>query len=502
MNNYELWNELGNLYFMQGAYEPAIHAYLRSIELETRFGRSYSNLAMAFVQVGRYAEAINLYRRSIPLLENRKEKAITWNKLGILYRQVKDYSHALEAYQQADFLDPQHEGDRFSEAVLGSKMPLTVSKPEVDLEALVSAEQVLDDSEKRGLHEINAELGFAEEDSNISWLGSKFLPADPEQHFPQEAVRESMAGLHSKWKPAMAEEMEIIETPAPVNKEAEIAALEYSDIIVPIDLEIIPQSELDHHDLKDETLNEEIDTKLIETIEENELAQDEVPFEHSRTTESAGGATLSEDETKPTMHSPVEDPLKEQSETESDPLEVDIEQCKLAAQKNSRNYAVWEVLGDAYKAAGRYKDAISAYQTAISVNSIKPSSYYRLGLVYAVERMGTEAVATFQKVLELDPDHAQAHASLASQYLRMGQEELAQSHIEKALNTHLEDETEYNRACLEAICGNNDRALELLEIALQSKQTYIDWAHNDPDLDPLRSDHRFQDLLSTYATSV
>jgi len=59
MNNHEFWNELGNLYFMQGAYEPAIHAYLRSIELEIKFGRSYSNLAMAFVQIGKYSEAIN-----------------------------------------------------------------------------------------------------------------------------------------------------------------------------------------------------------------------------------------------------------------------------------------------------------------------------------------------------------------------------------------------------------------------------------------------------------
>ena len=45
--NHEFWNEIGNLYFMNGAYEPAIHAYLRSIKLENTFGRSYSNLAMA-----------------------------------------------------------------------------------------------------------------------------------------------------------------------------------------------------------------------------------------------------------------------------------------------------------------------------------------------------------------------------------------------------------------------------------------------------------------------
>lgn len=110
-------------------------------------------------------------------------------------------------------------------------------------------------------------------------------------------------------------------------------------------------------------------------------------------------------------------------------------------------------------------------------------------------------MAAFQRVLELDPNYAQAHASLASHYLRMGLDELAQSHIDKALNTNFEEETEYNRACLEAICGHNDRALELLEVALQAKQTYINWAQVQPDLNSLRKDHRFHHLLSTYASN-
>ena len=42
-------------------------------------------------------------------------------------------------------------------------------------------------------------------------------------------------------------------------------------------------------------------------------------------------------------------------------------------------------------------------------------------------------------------------------------------------------------------------ALELLEVALQSKQTYVSWAQNDPDFYPLHNDQRFQTLLSTYA---
>jgi tetratricopeptide (TPR) repeat protein len=123
-------------------------------------------------------------------------------------------------------------------------------------------------------------------------------------------------------------------------------------------------------------------------------------------------------------------------------------------------------------------------------------------LIYAAQRREAEAVGAYQRVLELDPNYAQAHASLASHYMKMGLEELAQSHIDQALNTEFEEESEYNRACLEAICGHNDRALELLEVALQSKQTYINWAQVDPDLDSLRKDQRFHHLLSTYATAA
>src|SRR3990172_6919628 len=79
MNEHEYWNELGNLYFISGAYEPAIHAYARSIELERGFGRAYSNMALAFVQTGQYSDAIDLYHRSIELLSDPREKAITWN---------------------------------------------------------------------------------------------------------------------------------------------------------------------------------------------------------------------------------------------------------------------------------------------------------------------------------------------------------------------------------------------------------------------------------------
>lgn len=103
--NAHVWNELGNVYFNSGAYEDAIIAYSKSIELDRQFAWPYSNLALVYVQKGRYAEAMLLYQRSIELFSNDKDKAISWNRLGNVYRRQNDYDNAISAYQRADELD-------------------------------------------------------------------------------------------------------------------------------------------------------------------------------------------------------------------------------------------------------------------------------------------------------------------------------------------------------------------------------------------------------------
>src|SRR5258708_15117904 len=111
MSEHELWNELGNLYFLCGEYDQAVVAYHRSIEMDRSFGRPYSNLALGYVQQGKYDEAVELYQRSIELLVDRKDKAISWNKLGNVHRHLKNYQKAVIAYQLADELDPEsHDG--------------------------------------------------------------------------------------------------------------------------------------------------------------------------------------------------------------------------------------------------------------------------------------------------------------------------------------------------------------------------------------------------------
>jgi len=179
-------------------------------------------------------------------------------------------------------------------------------------------------------------------------------------------------------------------------------------------------------------------------------------------------------------------------------IEASIAKFKRAVQVNPHNAYAWDALGTLYKSAGLYKDAILAYQQATSINPPKALYFHNLGLVYACEGRDEDAIGAFQRVVEIDPDYSLAHATLGGYYRKLGLEELAQKHIGKAMKNIYDSENEYNRACLEAICGNTDHAIELLGVALKNKQTYVDWILRDPDLDFIRQDPRFKQLVSDY----
>ncbi len=107
-----VWNEMGNVHFMAGAYDKAIQAYNKALTLDRSFGWAYCNLGITYLALERYAESISLLQKSIELLKGNKERAVAWNGLGNLYRSLNDYDNAIVAYQKADELDPGHAGIR------------------------------------------------------------------------------------------------------------------------------------------------------------------------------------------------------------------------------------------------------------------------------------------------------------------------------------------------------------------------------------------------------
>ena len=110
--NAQNWYELGNLYFREKGYEKAIEAYNKAIEFAPQSGWAYNNLALTLVSQGKYAEALPLYQKGVDLIDDDKDKAMVWNRIGNVYRKLNEYDLAVQSFHRADELDSENAGFR------------------------------------------------------------------------------------------------------------------------------------------------------------------------------------------------------------------------------------------------------------------------------------------------------------------------------------------------------------------------------------------------------
>jgi tetratricopeptide (TPR) repeat protein len=570
MSEHELWNELGNLYFLSGAYGQAVHAYHRSIQLDDRFGRPYSNLALTYVQQGKFEEAVDLYRRSIELLSESKEKAISWNRLGNVYRYLRDYRQAVIAYQQADELDPENPEGRGEPGRLSAdgspelpnmegriKNPISTDDHDPwdaafdsDMnQRLVSPDDVaaswaltgptplselspsspptgalttwgdpnLDDDDFEPFLPFEQETEFrvpeAGQDDLIPWMP---IPEEPPED-TNESTGESDA---ASAMPALVPPAQVRQTTRDQLSETNVENLAGnsgsktaqsipSPDEMPAGPETAPSLPFARGTGTNPESPQEAGQRSQPAVElaERRPAEFVLAVRDPRAQAVAGPAQASERGRAPGSFSDPKsssDAVEVNAERlERDPRELKAIEAELAkyervVQINPRNARAWDALGNLYKNAGRYPDALLAYQQAISNDASRAVYHHHLGLVYACQGRDEDAISAFQHVIEIDPEHSLAHATLGGYYRKMGLEELAQKHIGKAMKSIFDSENEYNRACLAAICGRADEALDLLRVALNNKQTYVDWILRDPDLDFIRHDPRFKQLISDY----
>jgi tetratricopeptide (TPR) repeat protein len=561
MSEHELWNELGNLYFLGGQYQQAVHAYRRSIQLDRDFGRPYSNLALTYVQQGQYAEAIDLFQQSIELLLDNREKAISWNRLGNVYRYLKDYRQAVAAYRNADELDPDAEqsGDMPGWAAPPSKeqgsmhsqtmdTPLAITDPFPYAPSGSAEDKDLEESRESTATWAPIDPSLFQQDifealeprTLTTWGDANADADDPDANWPPEPGADAFfpeidSDDLSKWLPAPEEQ--------PVDE------LEYSLEAVDLAAEI-EEPPAAPEEAMGLALFDEIHPEPPDPVQAAEKAQARlVGSLVAHTPEAVGGLHTTPEPSVPisreidiivaprltdefvvsaepaTLRSatqeipanPVEEAMRTQADTvdvgvqaappaepQRDPeelreIEAGLAKFRRVVEVNPKNARAWDTLGNLYKSAGRYEEALVAYQEAIKHDTTKALFHHHVGLVYACQGRIDEAIEAFQTVIRMNPDHALAHAALGGYYRKKGLEDLAQKHIGIAMKSIFDSENEYNRACLAAICGNTDQALELLRVALNNKQTYVDWILRDPDLDFIRQDPRFKQLISDYA---
>jgi adenylate cyclase len=97
--------------------------------------------------------------------------------------------------------------------------------------------------------------------------------------------------------------------------------------------------------------------------------------------------------------------------------------------------------------------------------------------------------------LELNPDDSRAATVCAVSLCRLGDREAGLSWAERARGIDPDDPgVIYNVACLYALEGRADDAIDCLEQAVRAGFGHKDWIAHDPDLDALREHPRFKTI--------
>jgi len=179
------------------------------------------------------------------------------------------------------------------------------------------------------------------------------------------------------------------------------------------------------------------------------------------------------------------------------------QEFEAALRLNPMLYEAHYFYGRACLTEGKPDEAVSHYRDAWRV---RPEDYQAIYLsADPLVKLGRrdealEAARQGLKVadahLELNPDDARAWYLSAGALMRLGQRDQALERARRALAIDPEDAgVLYNVACVYALAGSSEEALDHLDKAIQNGVAHREWLENDSDLDSIRGEPRFQALL-------
>ena len=181
--------------------------------------------------------------------------------------------------------------------------------------------------------------------------------------------------------------------------------------------------------------------------------------------------------------------------------------------------------GELLSETGRHEEALAEFRQALEIDpfSMILNRMYGVSLYYA--RRYDEAIVQLRKTTELDPNFPSAHISLSDAYVIEGKTREATEEFARfqELNGQADDARMIRQAfatdgwpgvlryrvgaehagkskpeevirCLVAL-GDKERALAMLNKSLEDRDNSLVGIKVEPQLDPLRDDSRFTDLM-------
>jgi TolB-like protein/DNA-binding winged helix-turn-helix (wHTH) protein/Tfp pilus assembly protein PilF len=180
------------------------------------------------------------------------------------------------------------------------------------------------------------------------------------------------------------------------------------------------------------------------------------------------------------------------------------------------------------QAMGRHTEALAAAHHAVELDPLSASNISDEGRILYRARQYENAVARYQRALELDPGYLPALGRIAEAYEQLGKFDQALAYVERLQRTASDRRLglrplariyarmgkqrevleilstiekngapggdEFALAAIYSALGDRDRAIAALEKGVQAR-SLLPFVFVDPQLDPLRSDPRYSDLL-------
>ncbi len=176
---------------------------------------------------------------------------------------------------------------------------------------------------------------------------------------------------------------------------------------------------------------------------------------------------------------------------------------KKAIELDPNNFIGYWILGRIYHSTDRDKEALNLFKKVIELNPDFYSAYMDLRLVY--ERLGNvekfnevlkAAIKVYSRYLYQHPDDSRAHMLYALDLLLVGNNEEAKSEAAKAIELNPTDPLmQYNASCFYSRLGDKNLAIETLKNAMTAGYQDYEWIKRDSDLENIRSEPKFLELM-------
>jgi serine/threonine-protein kinase len=177
-------------------------------------------------------------------------------------------------------------------------------------------------------------------------------------------------------------------------------------------------------------------------------------------------------------------------------LDEALAQGRSAVELDPASVSIRRSLGWLQYYAQQYDASLESLRRALAMDPTAEETLRLLGLVYMVRGRYDEAEAAFNEAVTLSQSHAMALAGLGQVAVRQGRLDQAMEYVRQILERSRSGYVSpVPLIKLYAALGDSDSGIRWLEEGYRQRRGYLAYLKIEPELDPFRSDPRFQRLL-------